>query len=208
MFSGTLLSLTSCLSTLCLFIWLFIIAYALTCELRGLTIHFVSFHHVTALRSPWKLLQRKPVRCGFGVFLELNCLLTSKHWIYAVLLPSYLYLNQGLICQTFYKCLILSTNKTRLLNTQHTLLPRVVVWYEANTMDEWVLPGLQALRGSFGTAFLKVPRVASCKASSTVLEYGDWTSDFSLFPNEKSKFRSMLHTCHSRSCKTKLFKRL
>lgn len=80
-----------------------------------------------------------------------------QDWIYAVLLPSYLYLNQGLICQIFYKCLILSTNKTHLLNTQHTLLPKVVVWYEANTMGEWVLPGLQALCGSFGTAFLKVP---------------------------------------------------
>lgn len=37
-------------------------------------------------------------------------------------------------------------------------------------MDEWALPGLQALCGSLGTAFLKVPGVASFKASSTALE--------------------------------------
>lgn len=55
-------------------------------------------------------------------------------------------------------------------------------------MDEQGLPGLQAFCRPSGTAFVKAPSVARCKASPAALARGDETSGFPLCSHGGPKF--------------------
>lgn len=122
--------------------WFFNIACALTCDLRGLAIRFVSFcsgvfyHLEESLETSAQ--ENSEVGAGSlcGTKMPLNiCTFTTLPWLFET---RFAFSN---ILQMF------KPFKTHHLNTQHALL--TIVWDEANTADEWDLPVLQALCGTF-----------------------------------------------------------